>query len=630
MKKTKILSLFLAIAMTASILAGCQDNSSTSNGSDANKPPSSQDVNLDSVDNELTMKIDGEIDKTKTLTTLIDVDASPAFNGNPFDEVAGVNWSIHPFIYDYLAFFSPTPERTFKSSLMESYDYAGEILTIKLLPDLKWSDGTVLNAEDVLVNYYCGINAPIWSYIEKMEKIDDLTIKITFCKESQLLLNLAFNTPIRTPDEIYGKYAEEAKNVLETGRVYDEVAQMYKFTEEGATNSSGVVQKILEFKPKPTDVVCSGAYVIDKHNTSEILFKINPEYRKEPLITAIRGLRPGDSQAFSTALLASEYTIENGGLNVDMSKEIDSKYKDTLRKVFIPEMSQIGYSMNTQKYPLDNVEVRKAIAFAIDRENLLAVAEPGSFAGSKVNAGLIPSLETAYTDKSFVDSLTNYDYNPDEATRLLESIGWKKEGNKWVDDKGESPVITIGTINSWPSFMMTGEAMSQMLTDFGFNIEFKPMEFGVWNDFTKSDEKMIVCSFVGGAASYAHPWECFNDLFNVNTRMGWQKFEPGADKIFLDPVENKEYNVTNMLSELYGSSDPQRTKEITHELMKLTSNLCGYISVIDKSAPLRVYDPKLSLTETDVNTVQQNYMYYGNINNVLGKMIFDDELYFIK
>lgn len=627
MQKTKkLLALLLAISVSAAFLVGCNSETPTDTTSGG-----TGSVNLDSVDNELTMKVDGEIDKTKTLTTLIDCDASPAFNGNPFDETAGANWSIQPFMYDYLAFFAPMPERTFKNSLMESYTYEDKVLTIKLLSGQKWSDGSVLDAEDVLTNFYCDVGtSTVWSYLEKIEKVDDLTIRLTYSQDSPLLLNITFKNPIRTPNEIFGKWAEQYREIAEKFRVYDENTQMWKLTDEGNDKAAAVKQDLLTFKPKPDEVVCSGPYVIDKYNTSEILFKVNPEYRKEPLISSIRGLRPGDSQAFSTAILSGEYTMENGGLNVDMSKEIDNKYADTLRKVFVPEMSQIGYTFNTQAYPLDKVEVRKAISLAIDRKSLLAVAEPGSFDGSKTDSGLLPSLEESYADPDFLSTLDVHEYNPDEAAKLLESIGWTKKDGKWVDDKGESPAISIGTINSWPTFMMTGEAMGQMLTDFGLNIEFKPMEFGVWNDFTKSDEKMIVCTFVGGASSYAHPWECFNDLFNVNTRTGWQKFEPGQDKIFTDPVTGKEYNTTKMLSEMYSTSDQARLKELTEEFMTLANHLCGYVSVVEKAAPLRIYDTKLSLPDTEMNAVQQNFLYFSNINDMIAKMLLDDQIYFVK
>ena len=388
MRHTKrFAALMLAVMMALVLFAGCgggtsssqssstgSDSQSQSSGSTQSSSSDSQDMaGLAGVENELTMHIEGEVDKTKTLTTLIDCDASPAFNGNPYDDVAGANWSIQPFMFDYLAFFSSMPERTFKLSLMESYTYEDKVLTIKLQPGLKWSDGSALDAEDLMTNYYCDVNvSQVWNYMDKLEKIDDLTVQLTFSQESPLLLNLAFNNPIRTPDEIYGKWAEQYKEVVETMRVYDEETMRWKLTDEGNEKAAAIKQDLLTYKPAPNEVVCSGPYVIDKYNTSEILFTVNPEYRKEPLISSIRGLRPGDSQAFATAILAGEYTIENGGLNVDMSNEIDNKYKDTLRKVFVPEFSSIGYVFNTNVYPLDQLEVRQAISMAVDRTSLLA------------------------------------------------------------------------------------------------------------------------------------------------------------------------------------------------------------------------------------------------------------------
>lgn len=628
MKITKrVLALLLAAMMTVGMLAGC-----ASQESEAQAPEETAvQPNLAGVDNDLTMEAEGEVDTSKVLTTLIDCDATPAFNGNPYDETAGINWSIQPFMYDYLAFFSPMPERTFKNSLMESYTYEDLVMTIKLLPDLKWSDGSALNADDVLTNFYCDLTATtLWNYMEKIEKVDDLTIRMTFCQDSPLLLNLVVRNPIRTPDEIYGKWAEQYKDVAENMRVYDEESKTMKFTDEGNEKNAAIKQDLLSFKPAPDEVVCSGPYVIDKYNTSEILFKANPEYRQEMLIPTIRGLRPGDSQAFATALLGNEYTIENGGLNLDMSAQIDAKYADTMRKIFVPELSQIGYTMNVQAYPLDKPEVRKAISMAIDRNSLLAVAEPGSFSGSLQNSGLLPSLEGTYADQSFVDTLTKYEYNPDEAAKLLESIGWTKQGNMWVDEKGESPVISIATISSWPSFMMTGEAMSQMLADFGFNIDFKPMEFGLWNDFTRADEKMICCTFVAQAPTYAHPWECFNDLFVANTRTGWEKLEPGQDRIFTDPVDGKEYNVTEMLRKMFTTYDDAELKDLTQQLMKLSNDLCGFISVLEKGAPVRIYDPKLHLSEAEMNALQTSYYYFGDLNVMLAKMLHDNQIYFTK
>jgi peptide/nickel transport system substrate-binding protein len=168
-----------------------------------------------------------------------------------------------------------------------------------------------------------------------------------------------------------------------------------------------------------------------------------------------------------------------------------------------------------------------------------------------------------------------------------------------------------------------------MLTDFGFTIDFKPMEFGVWNDFTKSDEKMISCVFLGGADSYAHPWETYSSLF-TNVRAGWPKVEPGQDIKLTAPSTGKEYNITEMLNQLFNATNPEDTKKLTEEFMVLANDLSAYMPVIEKASPLRIYDPKLSLADAELNTVQKSYYYYGNINTMLAKLIKDDMLYFVK
>ena len=116
-KAKRVVALLLAVLMTLGMLAGC--GSQEEPAPENTTAPAEVQPNLAGVDNDMEMEIEGEVDKTKTLTTLIDCDATPAFNGNPFDETAGINWSLQPFMYDYLAFYSPMPERTFKNSLMD-------------------------------------------------------------------------------------------------------------------------------------------------------------------------------------------------------------------------------------------------------------------------------------------------------------------------------------------------------------------------------------------------------------------------------------------------------------------------------------------------------------------------------
>ena len=158
MKKTmrKFATLALAAGMLLTAFTGC--GNSGGSAADQNTTLSNEDF-----------KLEGEAVKSdKVLTTLVDIQPPPAFNGNPYD-TAGLNWSVQPLMFDYLAEFSPFPEKTFKPALLESYELDHTTLTMKLKEGLKWSDGTPLTADDVLTNYLVNVGkSTVWTYAESI------------------------------------------------------------------------------------------------------------------------------------------------------------------------------------------------------------------------------------------------------------------------------------------------------------------------------------------------------------------------------------------------------------------------------------------------------------------------------
>ena len=611
----KALTLALSVAAMGGFLAACGNSTGQ------------EEV----VGTNTQMKLEQEaVVSDKVLTTLINVQAPPAFNGNPYD-AAGLDWSVQPLMFDYLADFSPFPETTFEKRLLEDYTLENKVLTMKLKEGLKWSDGTPLTANDVMTNYYVNVGkSAIWQYAESIEKLDDLTVLIKFITESPLLLNIAFALPIMSPTSVYGEWADQYKGIAENYREYREATNTYAYTEEGTTKMTEINNSLLEYKPEPKDVITSGPYVISNVTTAEVMFVKNEHYYQDVKVEKVRGLRPGSSEAFATSVLEQQYTIENGGLSIDMASQVDKRYQDTMRKLYIPELSQIGFSFNTAKYPVSIPEVRKAIALATDRETLIKIAEPGSFLSDTHNSGLMPSLIENYTNAGFVDTLTDYAYNQDEATTLLESIGWtRNSAGKWTNEKGEVVTIEIATINSWPSLMLTSEAMSTMLSEFGFEVDFKPMEGGTIWSYLSSEDAMIGSTFLGGAGTYAHPWEAFNNILN-STRIGLPALEKGQDRIITAPTSGKEYNVTQMLTALFQASDEAEIKSLTEEFMTLLNDLSLFMPVIEKSAPLRIYDTTLSIAEGTANEIQQSYYYYGNMNQMVAKMLKSGEIFFVE
>ncbi|MNC98224.1 hypothetical protein D3C83_161250 [compost metagenome] len=64
--------------------------------------------------------------------------------------------------------------------------------------------------------------------------------------------------------------------------------------------------------------------------------------------------------------------------------------------------------------------------------------------------------------------------------------------------------------------------------------------------------------------------------------------------------------------------------------MTLTSDLVPFVGLIEKTAPFRIYDTKLSLAEGELGVPQNSFFWYGNLNTMLAKQLRAGELYFVK
>ena len=618
------------LAATMLFATACSSNNNQQNpstGGQTTPTPSTQAPTK-------TLKLTGEVDTSKTLTTFVNIQPPPAFHGNPYDDVAGLNWSVQPFLFEPLTDYSALPEKEYRPAALKSYTLEGKTLTMVLRDDLKWSDGSPITVDDVMTGLYIQASkGTIWQVAESIEVTDPNTIVIKFVNESPLNLNLVLPSFIMTPKATYGTFADELKAYVEQYRVFDEATGRYKFDAAGADVLNDINTRLGEYKPDPLkEVLYSGPYVLTGVTSAEMIFEANPHYYMDVNIKRIRALRSASNESFATAVLEEAFTIENGGLSPEMTAQVENKFKDTLRTIYIPEFSQIGYLFNYQKYPFTIPEVRKAFAYMLDRDTLIKLAEPGSFPSDVHASGMLPSLIPAYTEDGFVDTLPDYSYNPAKAEELLTSIGWKKVDGKWANENGEVVKFELVTIGSWPSLMYPSEAYATMLNEAGFQVEFKPMEFAAMIDYMNKGEHQIASYFVPSMSTYAHPWEVYNSAYigAYAGRMNLPTLAAGEDRILTAPSTGKEYNVTQLLAKLYEATDEKETKQLTQELMTLTSDLVPFVGLIEKTAPLRIYDTKLSAAEGEIGQPQSDFYWYGNLNNMVVKQLRAGEIYFVK
>jgi len=91
----------------------------------------------------------------------------------------------------------------------------------------------------------------------------------------------------------------------------------------------------------------------------------------------------------------------------------DPAWKDRLEKQ--PQVSTIYIAINTTVKPFDQVAVRQALNYAIDKQHIIQLLNGRGTVANQVLPPLMPGFDKSYT---------GYDYNPDKAKSMLAAAGF--------------------------------------------------------------------------------------------------------------------------------------------------------------------------------------------------------------
>lgn len=624
-KVKRLAALLLAAALACTALAGCKGGGTPAGGS-ADDAKTALDVKTTLTNTQL----DGEKDEnSRTLTTVLTFTPEPAGHGHPTVE-GGPDWSLQPLIYDYLCDFSSQPETTFKPQILESYELDGNVLTMKIKEGLKYSDGSPINADEVMNSMFMDLsNLQLLVYAKSIEKVDDLTIRVTYEKVSNMIVTYLLKSQLMFSVEEYGKWADEFRDIFENERQLNEYGE-YELTEAGQTRFDENILDCNNYLPKMTEIKVSGPYMISTVTSDEITLKANPNYRNELDIDTIVGIRQSSSESLQIAVQNGDLDMEAAGLSTDLALQVAKQNADTIRQVGVPAFSQWGMCMNVNKAPTDKLEVRQAIAYIIDTDQIAPATEPGMVVADKYATVLPLALRDKYLTSEQLSRLTEYNLDLEKATQLLESIGWTKQGGQWVDENGQVPEIIIGGIGSYQVELIMGEAAANMLQEFGIKASFVSQEASAYNDYAQSGQAHIIIDGFGGAQSTQHPYEAYAGIWWYGRRMNLTFPESGQKLVWKDEVTGVDFPMEDVINEVKMANTDEEMSEACYKLAEFFNHNMWYLPVTDQCFIYRIHNDKLSLPSVPTGEVVYDFNWSGNSSIVLGKLIHSGEIHFVK
>lgn len=451
--KKKVISLMLAACMVMGMTA-CGSSASTTDSQPAADGTTSETQAATTDAAAQTTESTGD----KELAVQIGPDPEtidPALNS----AVDGGNMLLHA--YECLLIVGE--DGTLQPGQAESYEVSEDGLTwtFHLRDGLKWSDGSDLTANDFVYSWkrVCNpeVAAPYAETVLGMVKGYDEAIDgnldalgVSAPDDSTLVVELA------NPCSYFGSLAAFAT---------------LSPVQEATIEANGEA-----WATAPETYVSNGPfYMTEWVPGSHITFSKNPYYWNADAIKLdrLKFVLMEDSNAAYSAYQTGEVLLIK-----DVPTEEIPSLEGTDDFYVDPIIGTYYISLNIEKAPFDDVNVRKALSLAIDREYVASTLMQGTYtaAGNLMGPGWMDTdgtefMSNANGGKPYIDT-TNFEANLEEAKQLLADAGYP-------DGEG-FPTISY-TTNDAGYHKVVAEYLQQAWAELGIDLQVNIVE---WSSFT--------------------------------------------------------------------------------------------------------------------------------------------------
>ncbi|MCC9076385.1 ABC transporter substrate-binding protein [Litorilinea aerophila] len=413
-------------------------------------------------------------------------------------------------------------------------------LTVKIREGVEWSDGTPFTANDVAFTLqmlkdnepFLRDSTAIKAWVESTEVVDDLTVVIKFYEPRPRFLF----------DKLYGKF--------DTG-IWWVPAHIFKDVDEIQGFGFYDLEKGWPVVTGPYNVVdwTPQQQTMDRRDdwwAAKIGFAELPEIERiivipwtsEERASQLMILNEIDSSLDLRATTISQVVAQNPAVITHTGRELPYGYIDWW---------PTSFWFNCDEPPFNDPNVRWAVSYTIDRQQMLDVALEGSGILTELPfpyyPPLMPYIEAT---KPLLEQYPTNEHNLDKAAERMRAAGYEKDSEGfWVKDGQRVEASIVGGA----IFNDIGPVLAEQLRRGGFEAEYiTPADAG-----TRRSDGTAKISLFGHGGSIADPFDTL-DMYTS------KYYRPtGEPAQFFSRYRNPEYDaiLEEMASMRPDPDDPQ-------------------------------------------------------------------------
>jgi peptide/nickel transport system substrate-binding protein len=465
--------------------------------------------------------------------------------------------------------------------LAESAEYSKDLktITVKLRDGLTWSDNKPLTAKDVAFSYTMTKAAPAFDQKAIWTVGNLISVTATDTKTVVFKLNEADSTFIWSlpkyhilPEHIWGKVA--AKD-LPTFKNPNPVG-------------SGPLTDVKYVKAQQLQLCRNDSYYLENR----------------PYIDCMIFRSYNDNSQIQPALMKGD--IDWGS---NFIADIDNTFvaaDPENNHYWYPANDAIHLYVNTQEKPFDDLQVRKALSMALNRDEIVDIAAYG-YPTANFNAGGIGELYGKFINKQVTEKYKEITtYNPEKAKKLLDDAGYKDTDDDGFREmaNGENIEFDINVVNGWTDWIQVVQMVTEYYEEIGIKANVKTVDWSIYDSGLKDSKyKMSInWSMVATNPIEAYQTYFLTSQIGKSWHAGHGVHSPEIDKLI------NSFGLTN---------DAKKQQAILDELQEFTAENLPFIPLFSNATWFQYSTAKFVGWPSEKNPYVQPSFYDGGNRNLI-------------
>lgn len=445
---------------------------------------------------------------------------SPTFvrNFNPFSSSRrqGINFMFEPLQVVNAIDGKATPFLATGGKIIDP-----QTIEYTIREGVKWSDGEDFTADDVVFTFNLVKENPaldtlgVWQHIDTIESTDST---VTFhLKEADIPAETIINQQLIVPEHIW-----------------KDVDDPVKWTNE--------------------DPVGTGPYVIDTFGPNQYTLKKNENYWQNDKVAVEKIVAPASNK---------QLDIVNKGYDWAYSfiTDVDKTWVGANKQhnhYWFPPGGTVSLYPNLTKKPFDDVNFRKGLSYAINRDKIAKDAELGYVDGASQAGLLLPNWEDWINED--IPNQGKVEQDTDKALEYFAKAGYTQKDGKLVDASGKQLELNITVPNGYTDWLRGMQSAQSQLGKLGITIKLtQPQPAAYTQAQNNGDFDLIVSSFGGTGSLY----QDFNNLLNSEFAT------PVGTSTSANFERYKSDEADQLLAQLRAAADEDEQKEIVDQLQQI-------------------------------------------------------------